>query len=150
MELNKTEIAVSRFKSGLNCSQSLFSTYSENFGVPFEIACKLSSSLGGGIGRQAKTCGALTGAALIIGLYFGSSNPDNKESKEKVYKLVRQLFNEFESTYHTSACEELLGVDISDLEGYKKAREQGLFKTKCPEFVRLSSKILEKIIKENS
>ncbi|MGC8887374.1 MAG: C-GCAxxG-C-C family protein [Verrucomicrobiia bacterium] len=149
MEFNKVQIAVSRFKTGYNCSQSVFSTYSENSGIPYEAACKLSSALGGGIGRQAKTCGALTGAALVIGLYFGNSRPEDKMAKERVYNLVRQLFERFNSIHHYTDCKDLLGIDISNPENFKKAHELGIIKTKCPDFVRSASEILENIIKEN-
>ena len=146
MDSNKVELAIKRFNSGYSCAQAVFSTYSKDFGLPFDVACKLSSALGGGIGGQAYTCGALNGAALIIGLKFGSSKQGDKESKEKVYNLVRKLFNRFNEIHKSTQCKELLNCDISTAEGFLQAHNLSFFKTKCPEFVYSASIILEDIL----
>ncbi len=146
MDSNKIELAIQRFTNGYSCAQAVFSTYSEDFDLSFDVACKLSSALGGGIGRQAYTCGALNSAALIIGLKFGSSVPGDKESKEKVYSLVRKLFYRFEQIHGSTQCRELLKCNISTPEGFLQAKQLSLFKTKCPEFVRSASTILEDIL----
>lgn len=146
MDFNKVERAIKIFNSGYSCSQAVFSSYSEDFGLPFDVACKLSSALGGGIGRQAYTCGALNSAALIIGLKFGSSKLGDNESKEKVYSLVRKLFNRFRDIYGSTQCRELLNYDISTAYGLSQATNLSLFKIKCPEFVRSASIILEDIL----
>jgi hypothetical protein len=39
-------------------------------------------------------------------------------------------------------CRELLGVDISNPEGLKRAREEGLTETLCPELVSEAADIL--------
>lgn len=150
MQTGKIESAVLKFKNGYNCAQAVFSTYSGEYGISEEVASRLSSALGGGIGRQAYICGALTGAALVIGLHFGNTNPNDKESKEKAYLLIREHFTRFKSKHHFVECKNLLGCDISTPEGLKTAMDNNLFKLKCPEFVRASASILEDILKENS
>ncbi|HON07170.1 MAG TPA: C-GCAxxG-C-C family protein [Verrucomicrobiota bacterium] len=146
MDFNKVERAIKIFNSGYSCAQAVFSSYSEDFGLPFDVACKLSSALGGGIGRQAYTCGALSSAALIIGLKFGSSKPGDSKSKEKVYSLVRKLFERFKEIHGNTQCKELLNCDISTTEGLSRATNLLLFKTKCPDFVQTASIILEDIL----
>ena len=45
------EIAEQLFKQGYNCSQSVIGAYCEKLGLDFEMAMRLSSSFGGGMGR---------------------------------------------------------------------------------------------------
>ena len=48
----RVEKAVELFKSGYNCSQSVFAAYADLFGLERETALKVSAGLGGGCGRQ--------------------------------------------------------------------------------------------------
>ena len=46
----RAEKAVELFKSGYNCSQSVFAAYADLFGLERETALKVSAGLGGGCG----------------------------------------------------------------------------------------------------
>ena len=50
--MSKKEKAMSLFKEGYNCSQSVFGAFAEELGLDFETALKISSSFGGGMGRM--------------------------------------------------------------------------------------------------
>ena len=64
----KSEQAVRKFRKGFNCSQAVLSVYAEEFGLCRETALKIACGYGGGMGRMALTCGAVTGAFMVIGL----------------------------------------------------------------------------------
>lgn len=57
----RIEKAVSLFKEGYNCSQSVVGAYADLYGFTFEQAIHISASFGGGIGRMRETCGAACG-----------------------------------------------------------------------------------------
>ena len=67
--MNQIDLALSRFAEGFNCSQAVFSSYAE--GIDEATALKIASGFGGGMGRMAETCGAVTGAMMVLGLKFG-------------------------------------------------------------------------------
>ena len=48
----RIEKAVSLFKEGYNCSQSVVGAYADLYGFTFEQAIHISASFGGGIGRK--------------------------------------------------------------------------------------------------
>ena len=48
----RTDKAVRLFHEGYNCSQSVFASYADLFGIDEKTALKLSAGLGGGCGRQ--------------------------------------------------------------------------------------------------
>jgi C_GCAxxG_C_C family probable redox protein len=142
------DLACARFEEGFSCSQAVFSAYAEQLGLDCGIALKISGGFGGGMGRLALTCGAVTGAFMAIGLKYGTIDAEDKETKEKAYALVREFADRFRSRHGSITCQELLGCDISKPEGEKVAREQGLFKTMCPRLVRDAAEILEEILAE--
>lgn len=141
--MNRVETAVTRFKNGFSCSQAVFSSYAETCGLSLETACRIAGGFGGGIGRTGKTCGAISGAVMAIGLLLKEQNPTEKQFKEKVYPHVRTLLEKFKSIHGSTNCNDLLGIDISTPDGFAKAVEQNIIKTKCPEFVRTCAEFLE-------
>jgi C_GCAxxG_C_C family probable redox protein len=140
---NATESAVSCFKQGFSCSQAILSTFGEQFGLNRETALKLAAGFGGGMGRMARTCGAVTGAFMILGLKYGATSSEDKQAKELTYEKVREFAARFKERNGTLECRELLGCDISTLEGLQTFKEKGLLSTHCPKFVRDAAEILE-------
>ncbi len=144
--MSKVEQTVSSFKNGFSCSQSILSTYGTEFRLEREIALKIASGFGGGIGRLGKTCGAVSGAIMVIGLKYGNIKKEDKQTKEKTYELVREFINRFETLNSSIVCNELLDCDINTPEGLKDAIDKKVFKTICPNLVRSTSEILEQIL----
>lgn len=145
-KLSEKERAVSCFKEGFSCSQAILSTYGARFGLNREFAFRISTAFGGGMGRMGKTCGAITGAFMVIGLKYGKIKIDNDEAKEKTYELVREFVNRFKSINGSITCKKLLNCDISTPEGRALAKEKNLFTNFCPKLVSDSAEILEQIL----
>jgi C_GCAxxG_C_C family probable redox protein len=144
----KSEQVVRKFRKGFNCSQAVLSVYAEEFGLCRETALKIACGFGGGMGRMALTCGAVTGAFMVIGLKYGNVDANEKEIKEKTYGLVREFARRFEKCNGSSICRELLGCDISEPEGLRSAKENGLFTSVCPGLVQDAVEILEEMMNE--
>lgn len=142
----KIEQAVEQFEKGFNCSQAILSTYCEQFGLDYETALKIATGFGGGMHING-TCGAVTGAFMVLGLKFGNIE-QNKDAKEKTYRKVVQYVNQFTKHNGSVKCHDLLGCDITTLEGVQKAREKGLFSSICPKLVRDAAEILEEMLKK--
>jgi C_GCAxxG_C_C family probable redox protein len=106
---------------------------------------KVASGFGGGLGGMQEACGAVTGACMVIGLKYGEAGSDHK-LRQKVYEAVQEFGREFRSRNKAITCRDLLGFDISTKTGMKEARDKGIFKTKCPGFVRDAVEILEKFM----
>ncbi len=65
---SKEEIAVESFRSGLNCAQSVVAAYADEMSFDRNLALSISCGFGGGMGRLQETCGAATGAFMILGI----------------------------------------------------------------------------------
>ncbi len=142
----KAEQAVSTFKQGYNCSQSVLSAFSLEHGLDPMLALKIASAFGGGMGRQGETCGAVTGAFMVIGLKYGMTFSEDRKTIEKTYEKANEFTTKFKERYGSVNCRDLLGCDISNTENLHQARKQGLFQTICPAFVKDAVEILEDIL----
>ena len=60
--------ATELFREGFNCSQSVFLAFEDKYDIDRELALKLSSSFGGGMGRLREVCGAVSGMFMTAGL----------------------------------------------------------------------------------
>jgi C_GCAxxG_C_C family probable redox protein len=144
--MNQVERALAVFEEGFSCTQALLSTYGPQFGLDREMALKVAGALGGGMGRMGQTCGAVTGAFMVIGLKYGKTRAEDDQAKEKAYSLVREFADRFQSRNGSTVCSQLLNCDISTPEGRKLAEREQLYTTLCPKFVQDAAEIVEQIL----
>jgi len=140
------EQAVKHFADGYLCSQSVFMAYAEQLDVDRQIAARVASPFGAGIAYMGTTCGAVTGALMVLGVRYGHDDPEDEEAKERVLEKAQAFLSEFESLHGSLRCRELLGRDVSTDEGLDMARQENLFETRCPRFVEDAARLLGEIL----
>jgi len=128
--------------SGYNCAQSVLKAVLEEKDIFFDEAMSLSSGFGGGIAGEGRTCGAVTGAIMAIGVLNGLHSKDVVQSKERTYKISSILIERLKAKLGSTQCYELIGVDMKDPESKKAARERGVFSDQCSEFVATAARIV--------
>lgn len=138
----RMDYAQELFLSGFNCCQSVFGAFCENYGLNQKMALKVSSGFGGGM-RNAEICGAVSGAALVIGLKYGQNEADDTTSKSLCNEKVVEFTNRFKQENSSILCKNILSCDISTEEGMNIAKEKNHFKTTCVDMVRSAVQILE-------
>ena len=106
----RIEKAVSLFKEGYNCSQSVVAAFADMYGFTEEQALKMASAFGGGIGRMRETCGAACGLFMLAGLEKGATKGSDRESKAATYALVQELAAKFKEETGSLRCSDLLGL----------------------------------------
>ena len=80
-----------------NCAQAVFIPFAEQAGLTVEQAYAIAQGFGGGM-AAGKTCGALTGALMALGIL-------GRASRENVIEAISRM----EATHGgTSACADLL------------------------------------------
>ena len=146
MTLTRADDAVAAFRDGFSCSQATCLAFAEDFGIDRETALKLSCAFGGGMAHTSKTCGAVTGALMVIGMKYGRTKADDVAAKEKTYEVTKAFMKEFNRRNHSLDCTTLIGHDLSDSIEYAIAKEKGLFRTKCDKFVQDAAEILEDLL----
>jgi C_GCAxxG_C_C family probable redox protein len=144
--MSKVEHAAFCFEEGFSCAQAVVSTYGPQLGLDRALALRVAGAFGGGMARMGKTCGAVTGALMTIGLQHGKTEAEDEDAKERCYSLVQEFVGRFEARNGSITCQELLGHDISVAAERERARDEGLFDTLCPSLVRDAAEIVESIM----
>jgi len=135
--MNRAEKAVALFTDGCNCSQSVFTAFADEFGLDEVLAKRLSCGLGGGVGRMREVCGAVSAAAMVIGMRLG---PD----KAKAYPAVQDFCAKFKAQCGSIVCRELLEGTGATAGGAPAARTGEYYAQRpCVELVRIAARLLE-------
>ena len=98
------------------------------------------------MGRSGRTCGAVTGAYMVLGLAQRMSSEHPRESIDRTYELIHVFDLEFKVLHRSLICKELIDYDLSTTEGLAEARSKKVFTSVCPDFVRDAAKILERLL----
>ncbi len=144
--MSRIEKAISSFRGNFNCAQSILSSYASKYGFDRDLALKIATGFGGGMGRLQNTCGAVSGAFMVIGLRYGMGINDNTDARDKTYQVVREFTNRFQEIHGSTICKELLGCDINTPEGKDYYDRNDFFEKKCFQYVKDSAKILEELL----
>lgn len=133
------------FMDGIDCSQVVASEFAETLGMEQSILRKMSACFGGGM-QCGETCGAVTGALIVIGLKYGHSENGDQAAKQIMQEKTAEFKTLFAEQYPSCMCRELLEHDISKAGEMEKVLEKGLMFDLCPCVVEDVIKILEHIL----
>ena len=141
--MERSEHASELFLSGYNCAQSVVLSFADDLKFSKELAQKMAAGFGGGMGKQQGTCGAVTGAIMVLGLLKGEHVNNNDELKSQAYGSVKELIREFVFEFKSTNCKELIGCDLNTAEGVAQFKEQKIMETVCAECVKKAVQIVE-------
>lgn len=146
----RVDKAVSLFKQGYNCSQSVVMAFADIYGMSDDFAAHISGSFGGGIGRMRETCGTASGMFMLAGLEVKGNYPD-PSLKKRNYEAVQALAEQFRKATGSLLCRELLGLNKKRADGTlpeiqitatPEARTDEYYKKRpCARMVELATRI---------
>ena len=143
--MDHSEQAKALFLSGYNCAQAVLLSYADELKFSKELAQKLAAGFGGGMGKTQETCGAVTGAIMVLGMLKGEAVNNNEELKTAAYGSVKDLTTRFVSSFKTTKCRELIGCDLNTPEGAEQFKEENIMENICAPCVKRAVEILQEI-----
>lgn len=146
--MSKAESASECFLNGCNCAQAVLTAFCENFGLEKELALKIACPFGGGMGHSCETCGAVSGALMVLGLKYGPSSKEEKNEKAMSYLVAKNFISQFRKINGSVNCKELLECDLGNEEQLSAAQQSGIFVTKCKKYVSDAVNLLEEVMSE--
>ena len=108
---------------------------------------KLATGFGGGVGRKGSLCGAFTGSVMVLGMKFGRTEPQDKDSKEKVYALGHRFWDRFEKEIGSCYCYDLIECHLDNPEEQKKWMASGGLE-RCSAIVEKAAVLLSDLLEE--
>jgi C_GCAxxG_C_C family probable redox protein len=138
-----------------NCAQCTLAAILDVFRIQEATLFKAATPLSGGTGSMGDgNCGAYSGGALAIGLFFGRSRSDfaNRDATKVSSELTRQLRNKFMETYGGVTChavqQSVFGrsFNLTDPIDRQAFEAEGAHIDKCPNVVAQAAQWTGKII----
>ena len=142
--MDHREKAAELFVNGKHCAQAVAVAFCDVTHMEPELAARLSSSFGGGMGRMREVCGAVSGMLTVAGLLYGYGAPDDA-AKKAHYTLVQALAGQFRDEHGSIICREILKNPPSDPNPTPRTAE--FYKTRpCARMVMTAARILDEYI----
>ena len=139
-----TEIATSQFLRGYNCAQAVLYAFRGEAGLSEDLALKIATGLGAGMGRKQEVCGAVTSGILVLGLRHGRGSTGDRSATEQTYRKTRELMDQFAARHGSCLCRELLpDYDLGTEEGLRRAHADDVLNKVCRPCVQTVVEILE-------
>lgn len=140
------EKAGNYFRQGYNCSQSVVAAFAPDLGISEELALRMSSGFGAGIGRMREVCGAFCGLTQVISLYY--ANPADPKDKSNIYARIQELAPQFkEQSGGSLICKELLGLVKPEGVPQAEERTEAYYKKRpCVQLVESTADLLSDYI----
>ena len=140
------EAAIFLFNNGYNCAQSVLSSFADALKFDLKLAQSISAGFGAGMGRQQETCGAVTGAYMVIGIYNSAHYNDNSLAKEYSNQMIQDFTNQFQKEHDSLNCKSLVSCDLNTELGQSDYQKNKLSETVCKRCISSSINILNKLI----
>jgi C_GCAxxG_C_C family probable redox protein len=143
--LDRTERAVDLFRGGHACCQAVLLAWAADLGLDHDRAARLAAGFGGGMDLGA-TCGAVTGAIMVLGLALCSDDCVSDEGRAVMVDAVASFGERFRARIGAVDCPDIIGCDLRTSAGAAEASEHGLFASRCAPAVRAAAEILEDML----
>lgn len=142
--MTKGEKAKALFLEGYNCAQAVFGAFADELGLDFDMATKLSSGFGGGMGRLREVCGAVSGMFMVFNMKYGYTSPTDKKGKMELYSHIQALAKNFSDENGSIICRELLGLSEKQSTPIPEDRTANYYKKRpCAELVEMAADIVD-------
>ena len=145
----RKEKAMQSFLDGYNCAQCMMLAFEDLLTIDTEMALKIASPFGGGMGRLREVCGSVSGMFMVLGYVKGYSQPEDYEGKKILYEQIQELARRYEEANGSIICRELLGLNVKHEEATPEKRTEEYYKKRpCAEKIGSAAEILEKYLME--
>jgi C_GCAxxG_C_C family probable redox protein len=131
--------------AGYSCAQAVACAFDDVIGLPPEKIAAMTGAFGGGF-RTGEVCGAISGAAVVLGAKWPHSEPGDMQAKSFVAKKVMEFQRRFLQRFPAVRCQ-----DIRDIPGRPEttpsAQRLGVTKS-CGVYIVAAVEILEEMLAE--
>lgn len=140
--------AIHYFNNNYNCAQSVFAAYKDQTNINETDSLKIATAFGGGMADLQKTCGAVTGALMVLGATLYNIH-NQSITEDIVNQYSNTLINLIENKYGSSDCAKLTNIDFSSQNPLDKTLKKQMHET-CYQIIEDVCIILDEMIKSKN
>ena len=101
-KMSLSKLARELYLEGYNCTEAILHAMKQT-GHPFsDEVLRSATGFRAGIGGSGCICGAISGATIAIGLYYGRL--DKSEDSKKANDLCKHIYDKFKENYDVPCC----------------------------------------------
>lgn len=109
------EKALILHSQGYNCAQAVCAVFAEKLNMDEDLLFRLSEGFGAGTGNLQGSCGALSAAVMIAGLYNSGGKDSKVRTKGQTYRLTAKMNNEFAERVGSIYCKDIKGIETGNI-----------------------------------
>ena len=113
------------------CAETVFVVLKGAYGLEDPMDSSAAVALNGGIAWSGGPCGALTGAALAVGMLAERRIDDHVRAKLVARAVVATLLDDFLAEHGAIDCRTLVGVDLRAPGGHEAFLASGAWREGC-------------------
>lgn len=113
--MDRAKLGDDKHNRGYNCCQAVACVFCDEMGLEEETVFKMAEGFGAGMADMQGTCGALSGAAMVIGSKNSTANLEKPNSKPATMKLTRELVAKFREKNGAIICKDLKGIETGNV-----------------------------------
>jgi C_GCAxxG_C_C family probable redox protein len=118
------------------CAETAFMTLKGTYGLDDPTDSSAAMAFNGGIAYSGGPCGAITGAALAVGMLAEQRIDDHKEAKLVARELVHGTMEAFREEHGAVDCRALIGYDLRAPGQHEAFLESNLWRERCAAQIR--------------
>jgi ketose-bisphosphate aldolase/C_GCAxxG_C_C family probable redox protein len=131
-----------RFNSGYACSEAIFTAFAEEEGYASDAVQLTLSLMGGGICRQGKTCGIVTGALAVLAQRHSHVNPGAREARNRARSSGIDFIQWFEREFGSSDCQTLTCLSFKQPDDYSRFLREHIAEDVCMPMIQAAARRL--------
>jgi len=130
------------------CGEAMLLGCIEVLDIESSLIPDIALGMGGGIGLQGRTCGIVTGAAMVTGVVVGSREEEYKKRKMRVFSVCGKFLQWYENERGTLLCRKISELDLTTPEGRDKLKA-GVKVNRCGPIIRTAARMLAEILRDD-
>ncbi|HSV86510.1 MAG TPA: C-GCAxxG-C-C family (seleno)protein [Levilinea sp.] len=134
-----------RFESGYACSESIFMSFAEEEGFSSDTVQLVLSLFGGGICRQGKTCGIVTGGVALLAQRYSHINPAARLIRDHARATGVDFVEWFEREFGSSDCQTLTCCDFTQEDELRRFAAEQIKNRVCMPIIQATARRLIEI-----
>lgn len=113
------------------CAETVFVTLKDAYHLSDSADSSAAMALNGGVAYSGGPCGAISGAAMAIGLLATQRISDHGEAKRAARRITARLLDGFSEEFGSTDCRDLIGMDLRTDDGHRAFIESGIWRDRC-------------------
>jgi C_GCAxxG_C_C family probable redox protein len=113
------------------CAETTLLVLKAAYGLEDPTDASPAMALNGGVAYAGEVCGAVTGAAIAVGMLAERRTRDHATAKPMARRLLAGAMQAFREAHGTVVCRELTGFDLTTPEGHQAFLDSGIWRNRC-------------------